>query len=90
MPHRREGSKGPRIQRCKDSRPQGFKLLAEGTRQKIIGAEINAEPAEVQNPLPAVPVEARDIPVAVANLPDRGGEDQIEIPKFLWNLLVML
>jgi hypothetical protein len=45
-----------------------MKRIAE-TRQAIVGVPIIAEPIEVQNPLLAIPVEARDVPVAIRVAP---------------------
>ena len=45
-----------------------------GTEQAFISVEVVLEPIEVQVPLVAVPVEVRDVPVAVAILPDRSYE----------------
>ena len=81
-------SKGAK--RANSQRIQGPKLLAE-TNQPSAGAPAPAgEPVEVQDPLVAVPEEARDAEVAVGVPPFRTGEDQVERPQLRRDLVLLL
>ena len=77
-------TKGPKDQGSQD--PE----LPARTHETPAGAEVAVEPAKVQDPPVAVPVQTRHAPVAVTVLPNGSREDQVELLEFGRDLVLML